>query len=101
MNVEKALMLLDRICENYSSNIDTCTNDIDPIIALNSVEALPLNSQDEISLEHVKDCTIPNTLNSNNNSFNIQDSEKLFESLEENLMKTPMTQIITVINNNM
>ena len=43
----------------------------------------------EISLEHVKDCTIPNTLDSNNNSFNIGDSEKLFESLEENFNEDP------------
>ena len=89
MNMEEALMLLDRICENDSSNNDTCTYDVDPVIALNSVEAFPLNIQDEISLEHVKDCTIPDTLDSNNNSFNIGDSEKLFESLEENFNEDP------------
>ena len=89
MNVEEALMLLDRICENDSSNNDTCTYDVDPVIALNSVEAFPLNIQGEISLEHVKDCTIPDTLDSNNNSFNIGDSEKLFESLEENFNEDP------------
>ena len=89
MNVEEALMLLDRICENDSSNNDACTYDVDPVIALNFVEAFPLNIQGEISLEHVKDCTIPDTLDSNNNSFNIGDSEKLFESLEENFNEDP------------
>ena len=58
MNAEEALMLLDRICENDSTNNDTCTYDVDPIIALNSVETSFLNSQDDFSLEHFKDCTI-------------------------------------------
>ena len=94
MNVEEALMLLDRICENDSSNNDTCTctYDVDHVIALNSVEAFPLNIQDEISLGHVKDCTIPNTFDRNNNSLKIP---KIFS--KKISMKTPMTQIITSV----
>lgn len=82
MNVEEALMLLDRLCENDNSNNQTY--EVDPVIALPSDATLSLsNLKKKPTKDFNSDSHIENTIDSNNNSFNIEEPENLFESLEE------------------
>lgn len=85
MNVEEALMLLDRLCENDNSSNQTY--EVDPVIALSSDATLSLSNlnsnPDKQTKDFNSDSYIEGTIDSNNNSFNIEEPENLFESLEE------------------
>uniref|UniRef100_K1PN81 Uncharacterized protein n=1 Tax=Magallana gigas TaxID=29159 RepID=K1PN81_MAGGI len=85
MSVEEALMLLDRLCEN--DNPSNQTYEVDPVIALSSDATLSLSNlnsnPDKQTTDFNSDSHIESTIDSNNNSFNIEEPENLFESLEE------------------
>lgn len=85
MNDEEALILLDRLCENDNSCNQTYEDD--PVIALSSDDTLSLSNlnsnPDKQTKDFNSDSHIESTIDSNNNSFNIEEPENLFESLEE------------------
>lgn len=91
MNVEEALMLLDRLCENDNSSNQTY--EVDPVIALSSDATLSLSNlnsnPDKQTTDFNSDSHIESTIDSNNNLFNIEEPENLFESLEESSIEDP------------